>query len=383
MVNTIIAANGTPQSLYVHVPFCKRKCGYCDFYSVEPRSDQLLSDYLEALELEAAGIPHLTLRTVYIGGGTPALLSSQQLERLLRLLRSRFDLTTVDEFTVEANPGAIDRQKADVLTCGGVNRVSLGVQSLQPATLETLGRTHGPDSVYEAIETLRGRQLRNLSLDLIFGVPGQSPADWRKDLAALTALEPEHISVYGLAISPRTPLGRRVACGELQPISDEFYVEMLEEARRFLGAAGYEHYEISNFARAGFRCRHNMVYWRNQPYIGLGAAAASYVAGRRWINVSDVEEYIKRLQRGESPVETAEQLAPQQRARETAVLGLRMIDGLDIEDFHRTTGFAPLELFAEAIETHSRAGMLEMIDGHLRLTPRALAVSDSVMTDFV
>ena len=389
MVNTIIARNGTydltPQSLYVHVPFCERKCGYCDFYSIEPQSDQMLSDYLEALELEAAGIPGLALRTVYIGGGTPALLSSERLERLVRLLRSRFDLTTVGEFSVETNPGVIDRQKADLLISGGVNRMSLGVQSLQPATLATLGRTHGPDSVYEAIETLRRSQLRNLSLDLIFGVPGQSAADWRTDLTAVVALEPEHISVYGLSISPQTPLGHRVACGELQPISDELYVEMLEEARRHLGGTGYEHYEISNFARASFRCQHNMVYWRNQPYIGLGAAATSYVAGRRWTNVSDVEEYIKRLQRGESPVETAEQLAPQERARETAVLGLRTIEGLDIKDFHRTTGFDPLELFAEAIETHSRAGtgMLEMVDGRLRLTLVALAVSDSVLADFV
>jgi len=374
---------GMPQSLYVHVPFCVRKCGYCDFYSIEPASEDLVRDYVEALELEAAAIPHLALRTVYVGGGTPSLLSAELLRQLIGLLKSRFDLSAVREFTVESNPGLMNGAKAEVLISGGVNRISLGVQSLQRATLETLGRMHGPDAVYEAVETLRGAQLRNLSLDLIFGVPGQSPADWRRDLAAVAALDPQHMSIYGLSISAQTPLGHRVACRELEPISDEVYVEMLEAARRHLVTSGYEYYEISNYARPGFRCLHNMVYWRNRPYVGLGAAATSYVDGRRWTNVADVEEYIRRLRRGDSPVETSERLPPEKRARETAVLNLRMIDGLEIEDFRKTTGLDPLELFAGAIESHCRAGLLEMVQGRLRLTRRGLAVADSVMADFV
>ena len=385
---------GTPQSLYVHVPFCVRKCGYCDFYSLAGATQDLMRAYVAAVEQEGGALPETPLRTLYVGGGTPTALPPPLLRRLLDGLRRRFTLGRppatpsvpggeAPEFTVEANPGVLDDALLDAMQDAGVNRVSLGVQSFHPETLATLGRIHGPDQALRALDLLRRRGTRHVSLDLMFAVPGQTLDQWLSDLRAAVASDVEHMSVYGLAIEPHTPLGRRVAAGDLAPLPDEAYAEMQMATRQALLAAGYEHYELSNFARPGRRCRHNLTYWHNRSYFALGPAATSYVGGLRETRIADVAEYVRRIQAGSSPVAETERLAGERRARETAILGLRLLEGFDVAAFERQTGFAPLHLFAEPIARHRGLGLLEVADGHVRLTPAALPVADSVLADFV
>lgn len=373
-----------PAGLYLHVPFCRRKCAYCDFYSLADPGEAVQGAYLSAVEqeLRLVTLPG-RIETVFLGGGTPTVLPAPLLSRLLIAIADKVDMSAVAEFSVEANPGAIDEPRAAVLRSRSVNRLSLGVQSFQPDTLRTLGRIHGPDEVYDAIRLLRRLGFSNLSLDLIFAVPGQTLADWQADLETALSLAPQHLSVYGLAVEPTTPLGCRVRQGELIPAADELYVEMFTTARERLLAAGYEHYEISNYARPGFRCRHNVGYWRNRPYLGLGPAASSFVAGRRWTNVRDLDQYLARLSRGQSPAEEIEELSPEARARELAMLNLRMADGIILQEFLDQTGYDALQLFDQAIRTHRDAGLLEVTAEAVRLTPQALPIADTVLVDFV
>ncbi|MBN2582160.1 MAG: radical SAM family heme chaperone HemW [Planctomycetes bacterium] len=374
---------GRAESLYVHVPFCVRKCGYCDFYSLGGADERLMAAYVEAVELEAARLPDARLRTIYVGGGTPTALPRALLERLLTAVRRRFDVERLEEFTVEANPGVLDEARLESMQACGVNRVSLGVQSFDPATLAALGRAHGAGEEGRAIELLRRRGVDNVSIDLMFAVPGQTMDRWLADLRAAVGTGVEHVSVYGLAIEPRTPLGRRAAAGEVAALADEVYAQMQMAAREVLTAAGYEHYELSNFARPGRRCRHNLTYWHNRAYLGLGPAAASYVGGVRATNVADVGEYVRRVRAGQCAAGESERLGNERRARETAMLGLRLLEGLDVAEFARTTGFDPLALFADAIRKHAGAGLVEVADGRIRLAPAALPVADSILSDFV
>jgi oxygen-independent coproporphyrinogen-3 oxidase len=349
-----------------------------------------MAAYVAAVEQEGGTLPETPLRTLYVGGGTPTALPRDLLWRLLDGLRRRFITQRSQtagrdaaEFTVEANPGVLDDALLDAMQNAGVNRVSLGVQSFHPETLATLGRIHGPDEALRALDLLRRRGIRHVSLDLMFAVPGQPLDQWLSDLRAAVACDVEHLSVYGLSIEPHTPLGRRVAAGDLAPLPDATYAEMQMAARHILLAAGYEHYELSNFARPGCRCRHNLAYWHNHSYLALGPAATSYVGGVRETRIADVAEYVRRVQAGASPVAESERLTGERRARETAILGLRLLEGFDIAAFERQTGFAPLYLFAEPIKRHRDLGLLEVADGHVRLTPAALPVADSVLADFV
>jgi putative oxygen-independent coproporphyrinogen III oxidase len=373
-------------SLYVHVPFCRQKCAYCDFYSVVATDDLLVAAYLEALSKEAARADLDEPVTVYIGGGTPTALPSDALAQLLVTLQQHFNLLTAREFTVEINPGTLSELDAETLLAAGVNRASLGVQSLNINTLKLLGRIHGPQESRDAVGLLRRSGIKNLSLDLIFAVPGQSLGDCRRDLEEVLSLEPEHLSAYGLSIPAGTPLAARVAAGEIRPLADAHYADMVALVHETLTGAGFEHYEISNFARPGRRCEHNMATWRNEYYVGLGPAAASYADGRRWRNVADLSEYVTRLGSGGNAIAMGEELSPEDRARETAMLALRTSDGLDVAAFRHRTGFDPLKLFSEAIAVHVAAGLLEVASSPtaaLRLTPKALPVADAVLADFV
>ncbi len=383
IIGNVMIVDQAPRGLYVHVPFCVRKCAYCDFCSVVPKSTNSFSQYLSALDREAAMAPAGQFKTVYIGGGTPTILPPHDLESLLELLRRRFDLTRIEEFTVEANPGVLRPETVRVLRGGGVNRISLGVQSMLPSVLKVLGRIHGPAEVYEAVDLLRSAELQDLSVDLIFGIPNQRLSEWESDLRAVLDLRPEHISAYGLMIVPDTPLGRQTADGTLPPVAEESYVAMFQAARRVLLSAGYEHYEISNYALPRRRCHHNVLYWRNRAYLGLGPSAASYINGRRWTNVADLEEYFAMLRRGDFPVAQQECLSPERRAGETAMLNLRTCNGIRVSEFRRNTGFDPRSLFQDAIRTHCLAGRLECEGDHIRLTELGMPVADSVLADFL
>jgi oxygen-independent coproporphyrinogen-3 oxidase len=374
--------------LYLHLPFCARKCTYCDFYSLPlgdfPNLGKTITRFFQALEKELAALPpDFAPDTIYIGGGTPTALSAAQLDELLALVRRRVHCDAVREWTVEANPGTLDAAKADALRCAGVNRVSLGVQSLNDDALKRIGRIHTAAEARTAFDVLRAAGFDNVSVDLMYALPGETAAQVLADLRGLLAWRPEHLSTYALAIEPGTPLAAQRARGEIAEVPDEEQAEQYHAIRRELLAAGFEHYELSNFARPGRACRHNLNYWRGGEYHAGGPAAHAHSAGRRSANIEDLEAYCRRLEQNSSPREFEEQLAPEAKARETLIIGLRLLAGVDRAAFRQQTGFDALALGGAALEQLIAQGLLEVSAENLRLTERALFISNRVFAELV
>jgi oxygen-independent coproporphyrinogen-3 oxidase len=342
-----------PRAAYVHVPFCAHHCGYCDF-AVATHQDHLIDRYLDALAAELATLPGpQPVRTLFLGGGTPTHLDAGQLERLLRTVRDRFPLPEGGELSLEANPDSLSDDKVAVLADHGVNRVSLGAQSFHPHLLRVLERRHAPEEVGRALERIRKR-IAQVSLDLIFAVPGQTIEEWRADLARALALGPDHVSTYGLTFETGTRLWKQRQRGHLRALDEEVERAMYGVAIDTLEEAGFEHYEISNFALPGRRSRHNQVYWANEAYFGAGLGAARYVRLRRELNTRDLSAYLRRALAGESVTQQSEELPAVERARETMAVGLRRMEGIDRAAFAVQTGFeldgvagAPLEMLVE------------------------------------
>lgn len=377
-----LAHERVPKAAYLHVPFCAHRCGYCDFTLVA-RRDDLIEAYLKALEIElrTLGEPR-PVETLFFGGGTPTHLSAAQLERLLALARRWFIPAGEFEFSVEANPAGLDDDKIEVLAAHGVNRISLGVQSFDAAILQQLERDHDRAIVEEVVARLK-RQCDNLSLDLIFGVPGQSLELWRETLARALALQPQHLSTYGLTYEKGTAFWSRRNKGSLAPVADEVERSMYAAAMDDLAAAGFEQYELSNFALPGRACRHNQAYWAGVPYFGFGPGAARYLNGRREINHRSVTTWLARVRGGQSPIGEAEELAPEDRAREALVLGLRRAAGVDRGAFQEATGFELSSLTAGRIEQFVADELIDETDHHLRLTREGRFVADSVIVDLL
>jgi oxygen-independent coproporphyrinogen-3 oxidase len=321
--------------------------------------------------------------TVFVGGGTPTVLPADELRRLLGALQQHTVAVGDVEFTVEANPATVTPATADLLVAAGVNRVSLGAQSFDPAELRVLDRAHAPEDVPRTVQTCRAAGIRQLSLDLIFGIPGQTPASWAASLAAALALAPDHLSCYGLTYEPDTPLRARRDAGLVHPVDEDLEAELFERTIDTLAAAGFEQYEISNFARPGSRCRHNLRYWRNEPYLGLGPSAAGFIDEVRYKNVADTAAYTAAVAEGRSPRCEEETLPPQRRARETAVLELRLIEGIDRRRFSARYGIDPVALFGDALTRHTANGLLVVTGTHVRLTRRGLLCANVVMADVV
>jgi oxygen-independent coproporphyrinogen-3 oxidase len=367
-----------PRAAYVHVPFCAHRCGYCDF-AIAVGHDDLRDEYLDALaaELATLGRPQ-PVDTLFLGGGTPSHLTAGQLERLLGLVLRWLPPEPGHEFSVEANPDSLDADKVKVLADHGVNRVSLGAQSFQPHLLRALGRDHTPDEVPRAVERARARVAR-VSLDLIFGVPGQTLGEWHDDLRRALGLRPDHIATYGLTYEKGTPLWKQRQRGAVRPLDEETELRQYAGAIDALEAAGLEHYELSNFARPGCRCRHNGVYWANRAYFGFGMGAARYVNGRRELNTRHLATYLRRARAGEAATFQAEELAPDERARETLALGLRRAEGVDRGAFRAQTGFNLDALSGPAIARHVAAGVLHDDGRAVSLTRQGKYVADAVI----
>lgn len=372
-----------PRAAYVHVPFCVHRCGYCDF-TVIAGKDQLIPAYLDALEieLETLGTPR-PVDTIFIGGGTPTHLPPKHLSRLLNLIRYWFPPTPGAEFSVEANPADLDHKRVEVLANHGVNRISLGVQSFDDQTLQILERDHRQADVERTWALIR-QYFENVSLDLIFGVPGQTLATWEQTLRTAVALQPTHVSTYGLTFEKGTRFWARREKGELVPSAENLERDMYALSMDTWVAAGMEQYEISSFAQPGFRCRHNQIYWMGQGYWACGPGAARYVNGRRESNHRSVTTWIQRLKQGQSPVSDSEELSPEDRARELIVLGLRRCDGIDATEFQQQTGYELRSLEPNAWQRHLATGFLEETDtGRIRLTREGRFVADSVIVDFL
>jgi len=376
---------GDPESgraLYVHVPFCRRKCLYCAFYSVAPPDRDRQRQYLRALERELAALPSGGFRTVYIGGGTPTSLDAGFFERLLQLVGRRAG--AAEEWTCEANPESLTPAKIRLLQQAGVNRVSLGVQTFSVEGLRRLGRRHTPEDVRRAVAGLRAAGLENISLDLMYGLPGSDRGTVERDVAEALRLQPQHVSVYLLSVEEGTRFQRMQESGELVLPPEDELAGQYELIRQRLAAEGFRQYEISNFALPGYECRHNLVYWSAGEYYGCGPGAHSYAGGRRWANPADLERWSRSLLwEGKVEVEPDEELSPERRARELLVLGLRRVEGVDRRWFRDVTGFDYRELCAAAIRRLSELGLLREEADRLRLTERAYFVSDAVFRELI
>jgi oxygen-independent coproporphyrinogen III oxidase len=371
-----------PRAAYIHVPFCRHRCGYCNFTLVAGRDD-LIGAYLGALERELSWLKApREVDTLFFGGGTPTHLPADQLRRLLAVATRWFPLATGGEFSVEANPIDVSQAKAAILSEAGVTRISLGAQSFQAWKLAILERDHDAEMARAAIERSRAFA-QSASIDLIFGAPGESLADWRSDLETAIALAPDHVSTYGLTFEKGTSFWSRLTHGELSRVEEEVERQMYEMAIDTLTAKGYEHYEVSNFARPGHRCRHNENYWLGGQYFAAGPGAARFVAGRRETNHRSTTTYIARVLAGQSPVAEAEELEPEDAARERLVFALRRIEGIDTAEFAAATGFAVGQLGGEALPRLIELELLELATSRLRLTRRGLLVSDAIWPELL
>ncbi len=370
-----------PRSAYVHIPFCNHHCGYCDF-AVSTGQDDKIDSYLDALEAELAALdgPH-PVDTLFLGGGTPTYIACHQLERLLEMVRRWFPLSQGGEFSVEANPGTLTPEKIKLLHDHGINRVSLGGQSFHPHLLRVLERDHHPDDVPRTIERLRP-YIAVVSLDLIFGVPGQTPEEWRSDLRQALALPIDHVSTYGLTFEKGTRLWKQMREGQVSPLEEMNERDMYLLGIDVLAEHGFEHYEISNFARLGKTCRHNLVYWANEAYFGVGMGAASYIHGKRELNTRSLVTYIERALAGQSTRFQSEELSPIDRARETIGQNLRRSEGIQRQRFSQQTGFELDVVVGDIINRFVGSGHLEDDATSVRLTREGKCVADYVIQQF-
>jgi len=394
------AAEGKPSlALYLHIPFCTSKCGYCDFNSYEGL-DHVVPDYTPALvremELWAPAARKYRVDTIFFGGGTPSLTSIADMQVLAEALREQYDLSPDVEWTLEANPTELTREHLEGLRGIGVNRLSMGVQSMHADELELLERQHTPERVAQAVEDARAAGFENLNLDLIFGLIGHSLERWQSTLEQVLAFQPEHLSCYALTVEPGTALYYRVQKGLLEEPDPDLAADQYDWTRERLAAAGYGQYEISNWSKPGQACRHNLVYWHAEPYLGMGAGAHSFFIGRRMANLDSPTRYVEavnasyeerqastggRAERrqvagGEVPDEAT------QRA-DAMILGLRLLEGVDMDAFRTRFGVSVDEAFADALKRHEGLGLLERAGGHLRLTERGLLLANEVFVDLL
>lgn len=362
-------------ALYIHIPFCIRKCVYCDFTSI-PYNPELVKKYAEALcaELRLNRDFAGELNTIYLGGGTPSVMPEDFFKGLFSCIRDVFAVSSSAEITMEANPGTISKSKIETLFCIGVNRVSIGVQSLNDEELRTLGRMHDATDALHAVELISRAGIRNFSIDLMYGIPGQTPETWRETLKGTLDLGPPHISSYELTPEKNTRLFDLMKSGEIEFPSEDLILAMYDNAIDSFSSAGYKQYEISNFARPGCLCAHNMNYWNRGEYIAVGTGAHSFLGGRRTKNTCDVESYVNLLQRGLSPIAEVTEISPDEELKEFIFLGLRKGEGINLK--HDKIAATGIE---DAVEDLIKNGHLDISGDRLRLTGKGVLISNSVI----
>ncbi|GAB7386302.1 radical SAM family heme chaperone HemW [Bacillaceae bacterium] len=377
------------KSVYIHIPFCTNKCYYCDFNSYVTQNEQIVWDYLEALvrEMEATvqNRPPQQIRTIYVGGGTPTFLNAAQMAFFLEKVNEYFFPFAAGqlEFTMEANPGTVDREKLALMREGGVNRISFGAQSFDDRLLRNLGRIHDAREVERSVALAREAGFDNLSLDLMFGLPEQTPAILRETLQRAFALDLEHYSAYSLKVEENTLFHTWYEKGELALPEEEeelaMYLLVIEEMER----RGYRRYEISNFAKPGFESRHNMTYWRNDEYYGLGAGAHGYVDGRRHVNAGPLQRYLALVRKNGLPRVEEFSVSERERMEDHMILGLRLREGVSRAEFRRRYGRSLEEVFGDEVEELLHAGLLEEDGDFLRLTEKGLPLGNEVFARFL
>ena len=370
-----------PSSAYVHIPFCTQICYYCDFSKVFIKN-QPVDAYLEHLIQETRSYEIGKLRTLYIGGGTPTALSAQQLAYLLTELPKVMDLSEVEEFTIEANPGDLDPDKIAVLKESQVNRVSLGVQTFDNKMLKKIGRSHQEQDIYDNIRHLKQAGFDNISIDLIYALPGQTMDQVKENVAKAIDLDIPHMSLYSLILENHTVFMNRMRRGKLPLPKEELEAEMFEYIIEELEKAGFEHYEISNFSKPGFESRHNLVYWDNAEYYGLGAGASGYVDGIRYKNHGPIRHYLEAVEAGKARI-TEEHLTLEEKMEEELFLGLRKKTGVSKARFEEKFGVSFDQRYGQVVANLTEQGLLVPDDKQVRMTKRGLFLGDTVAEKFI
>ncbi|MCD3233142.1 oxygen-independent coproporphyrinogen III oxidase [Clostridium botulinum] len=368
-------------SLYIHIPFCKQKCLYCDFTSYCGKESQMLA-YAKALSREIDNIKHKKIKTIFIGGGTPTYLSLEGwniLKKSIDKLQKSDDL----EFTVESNPKTFDKEKLKILKVMGVNRISIGLQAWQDKHLKALGRIHTREEFLKSYKMAREVGFKNINIDLMFGIPNQSFDEWKETLNEITKLNPEHLSCYSLIIEEGTPFYNLYENDKINLPSEELERKMYWYTLKFLKEKGYNQYEISNFSKENKECRHNLVYWNLNEYIGCGVSAHSYSEGYRYRNSDKIEEYIKLIENNQSPIVEKIKNSLKSDIEEFIFMGLRKIKGISLEEFNKRFKKSIYELYSDVICKHKTEGLLLERNGYLFLSDKGVEVSNYIMSDFI
>jgi len=373
--------------LYIHIPYCIHKCGYCDFNSHPIKHDEM-DHYIDALVAEMKHYAKIysntnIIKTIFLGGGTPTTLTVYQLERILKECVKEFKVTPDAEITIEANPATIDIEQMKSIRQTGYNRISIGVQSFDKTELKLLDRAHGPEEVHSTVDCARKAGFDNLSLDLMFAIPNQSLSSWESNLDKALEKNPEHLSTYNLTIEQGTAFSKLQSNGKLIMPEDGHQLELYKKTIERLTKKGFHHYEISNFARQGKECKHNITYWKNTNTLGLGAGASSYINGTRFKNINLPAHYIRQVKEKKTAVEHSETLEPRQAMGETIMLGLRLLKGISIHQFERRFQVSFINLFKNIIHSLKEKELILIEDDRLRLSPKGLFLADSVILEFI
>ncbi len=366
-------------SLYLHIPFCERKCIYCDFYSIENLKP--MQTFVEALQKEISmykSYSHReTIETIFFGGGTPSLLSDDSLKSIFETIHQNFNINKNVEITLEANPGTVDEKKLHSFREIGINRLSFGVQSFHQNELEFLGRIHNAEQAINSVKSAQDVGFENINIDLIYSLPQQSMKNWEATLEKAVALGTQHISAYSLIVEPNTPLNRMVESKQITPMPTEQDAEMYEFTMKFLQERGFVHYEVSNYARAGFESKHNSNYWNHTNYLGFGPSAHSFWSDRRWWNVKNLQLYIERIANETLPIESEESLTKTQLLDEAIMLGLRS-NSLDFVQLEKRFGINLCQVHNSTIEQLLASNLAELNENKLRLTDNGFLLCDSI-----
>lgn len=372
------------KAIYVHVPFCAKKCHYCDFTSYVGREDEIDS-YLDSLkkEMDLYIGDKQDIYSIFIGGGTPTLLSADQLDRLLGIIGQKVNIERVLEYTIESNPGTLTQDKLKVMKRHGVNRLSIGLQAVQDKYLRFMGRIHDMAQFVESYRLARQEGFDNINVDMIFAFEGQTLEDWKESLDTLVEMEPDHISAYSLIIEEGTLFYRMYQDGRLDDIDEDTYISMYRYTVDKLKESGYSQYEISNYAKKGYECKHNILYWDCDHYYGFGLGASGYIGDRRYTNTKDMKSYMASINRGQRPVEFAEELSPKDRFNEKIILGLRKNEGLDLATLDLYLSLEEREELVKKVRSYIEKGMIIEEDNRIRLRQKGREISNSIFVDLM
>ncbi len=365
-------------SFYVHIPYCIKRCGYCDFNTYTPNELQdgatleiVSNDYIDAVLAELEVSPRDEVPTIFFGGGTPSLLPAKDLGRVISAIKTRNGLSPDCEITLEANPDSVTKEKLAQYISVGFNRISFGMQSAIPHVLAVLDRTHNPDNVAKAVTMARAVGFKSISVDLIYGTPGESLSDWQLSVESALALDIDHISAYALIVETGTKLAAQIKRGELTMPNDDLMADMYLLVNQLCNLAGLQWYELSNWAKAGHECRHNITYWKNQNWWGLGPGAHSHINGKRFWNVKHPTAYKSKLFAHESPILESEVLSPEQMRDESIMLGIRMREGIDLDSLNASQ--------IARLSSYREAGHISVLGNHLQLSPTGRLIADRIV----